>query len=283
MKINAPLPYFGANRLLAANVGKAMAGCKWVGVPFVGGMSELAYIKASTVVANDLHRGVINFARTVAHPYYGVRLLRRLSRLPFHPDLLRAAQERCLARGPFEFAPSGLPDFEYAEDFFVCAWMGRSGKTGTKGEFEGNLSVRWNANGGDSAVRYASAAASLREWRQIIARVNWLCMDAFEFLAECRHRDQPGHGIYCDPPFPGAGEEYRHSLTTEQHRELARVLTGFEQARVVCRFYDHPLIREVYHPAEWEWFEFTGRKQSNDDDAPEVLLVSRHASDGLFR
>jgi hypothetical protein len=55
---------------------------------------------------------------------------------------------------------------------------------------------------------------------------------------------------------------------------LAGVLASFERARVVCRFYDHPLIRELY-PRElgWVWRRFTGRKQSNAQ-APEVLILN---------
>jgi hypothetical protein len=50
-------------------------------------------------------------------------------------------------------------------------------------------------------------------------------------------------------------------------------LAEFTRARVVCRFYDHPLIRELYPTGQWTWHEFSGRKQSNAA-APEVLLTN---------
>ena len=46
----------------------------------------------------------------------------------------------------------------------------------------------------------------------------------------------------------------------------------FDQARVVCRFYNHPLIRDLYPEALWHWGHFAGRKQTNAE-GPEVLLL----------
>jgi len=154
--------------------------------------------------------------------------------------------------------------------YFVSQWMNRSAKSGTDGEFTGNLPVRWNANGGDSNTRYRSAVHSLVEWRRILQRCNFTVMDCFGFLERCD--DSEGHGIYCDPPFYGPGERYKHTFTEDQHRKLAGVLATFQHARVVCRFYDVPLVREIYPEALWTWKEQTGRKQSNEQ-AEEVLLT----------
>lgn len=265
-------PWFGSNRTLAENVGAALRGCEWVGVPFAGGMSELAHIEARTLVANDLHRLVVNLALTAADPVHGPALWRRLRRLPFHPDVLAAAQARSRARMTLNRPlREVMPDPDAAADYFVCAWMGRSGNAGTKGELEGSLPIRWNANGGDSAVRYRSAVGSLAGWRKVLARVNFDCADAFDFLGKCK--DAPGHGVYCDPPFPDAGEEYRHPFGHADHRRLAAVLGAYARCRVVCRFYDHPLVRACYPESAWQWNHFRGRTQANKA-APEVLLVN---------
>jgi hypothetical protein len=45
----------------------------------------------------------------------------------------------------------------------------------------------------------------------------------------------------------------------------------------VCRFYDVPLVRELYPADRWEWRHLEGRKQTNEA-APEVLLVNRRAT-----
>ena len=86
-------PWFGSNRTLAENVGRLLAGYEWVGVPCAGGMCELAYIEARTLVVNDLHRHIVNLARAVAHPIHGPKMYRRLRRMPFHGDILKRAQQ----------------------------------------------------------------------------------------------------------------------------------------------------------------------------------------------
>jgi DNA adenine methylase len=267
MPITALAPWFGSNRLLAHRVGELLEGCNWVGIPFAGGMSELAYITARTIVVNDLHRHVINLATIAAHPMLGPKLYRRLKRIPFHPLSLAEAQAHCR-----EFEPGAQADFAAAAAYFVASWMGRNGKAGTDDEFSGGLALRWNAGGGDSAVRYRSAVHALVSWRRVFARCTFSALDAFAFLEKCK--DAHGHGIYCDPPFPGPGDAYRHKFDERQHGLLAERLQGFTRARVVCRFYDHPLVRELYVQECWEWIELVGRKQTNED-APEVLLVNR--------
>lgn len=273
MKVTALAPWFGSNRMLASEVGTLLSGCEWVGVPFAGGMSELPHIQARTIVANDLHRHVINLARVAAHPRRGAILYRRLRRLAFHPDTLRHAQSRC--RDIEQTVADMVSEedmIEWAENYFVTAWMGRSAKAGTDGEFGGGLPIRWNANGGDSCVRYRSAVKSLLEWRRVLERVNFDCRDAFEFLEE-KCKDSPGHGIYCDPPFPDAGDSYRHDFTEADQRRLAKTMARFCEAKVVMRFYDHPLIRVIYPETSWYWKRLVGRKSTNEA-SPEVLITN---------
>lgn len=181
-------------------------------------MPEVAEIDARTIVVGDVHRHVVNLAMVMADTTLGPKLYRRLRRLPFHPEVLLGAQERC---GDWEASShvNGMLCLPWAVDYFVACWMGRSANAGTTREFDGGLPVRWNANGGDSNTRYRAAVASLNAWRRILRRCNFVTMDCFDFLAKCD--DEPGHGVYCDPPFPDCGAKYRHSFTTDQHRRLA--------------------------------------------------------------
>ena len=281
MATRALAPWFGANRMLSRNVSEELTGCHWVGVPFAGGMSELADITASTIVVNDLHRHVINLANVLKDPYMGPRLIRQLKREAFHPMTLAEAQEWCKRRT--ERPAVDNRDIEAARYYFITSWMGRSHKAGTIDEFNGGLSIRWNSNGGDSNLRYRSAVKSLNAWRRIFVRCGFSCMDAFGFLDRCD--DTENTGIYCDPPFPGPGAKYRHAFSDEDHIRLAQRLAEFDSARVVCRFYDVPLIREIYpERLGWIWRRLTGRKQTNEE-APEALILngpSREKSNTLF-
>lgn len=268
--ITTLVPWFGSNRTLAENVGRALDGCSWVGVPFAGGMCELAYIRARTMLVGDLHKCVINLARVVADPMKRAELIRRLEWKAFHPEELAHAQKVCLQVGPL--VCDDETSLVLAENYFVAAWMGRNGEAGADSEFKSGLSVRWNAGGGDSVVRFRNAVDGLREWGEVFKRCTFIVLDVFKFLAKCK--DLAGHGIYLDPPFPDAGDDYSHKFTEKQHCDLAATLAVFRNARIVCRFYDHPLIRELYPESRWEWNHFKGRKQSNAV-GPEVLLTNR--------
>ncbi len=270
MKTTTLAPWFGSNRTLANTVGDALKGCRWVGVPFAGGMCELAHITAPTIVVNDLHRHIINLAGVVADNKAGPQLYRALRRVPFHSYAIERSQHWSRTHG--ETCPGDIPDIDAAYHYFVAVWMGRSAKAGTKNEFTGNLSVRWNANGGDSNTRYRSAVKSLIEWRRIMQRCNFVVMDCFDFLGKCN--DEPENGIYCDPPFPNAGDVYKHEFTEGQHRTLASRLGRFQKAHIVCRFYDHPLIRKLYPEKKWKWQAGVSRKQSNKT-VREFLLINR--------
>ena len=277
MKVTTLAPWFGGSRFLAPEVGRLLAGCSWVGIPFAGGMPEVAHIRASTIVVSDLHRHIINLANCLRDARWGPWLYRKLRRSPFHPDVLAESQEWCKTHK--DLPTCNVLDREAAYHYFMAVWMGRSGRAGGVDEFNGGIPSRWNANGGDSNTRYRSAVASLQSWRRILARVNLVVQDCFDFLANVQ--DAPGHGLYCDPPFPDCGGKYQHSFTYDQHRQLARALAAFAHVKVVCRFYDHPLIAELYPGTRWQWHHFTGKKQSNAK-APEVLLTNNRTEASLF-
>jgi DNA adenine methylase len=273
-KVSAIAPWFGSNRMLAQSVGDQLAGCEWVGIPFMGGGSELFTIKARTIVANDLHRLVVNLALVMSHPLHGPSLYRRLRRMTFHPDMLSLAQSICI--GAMDSDPRLLNDdgsVNLAEAYFITCWMGRSAKAGTETEFDGGLPVRWSAGGGDSAVRFQSAVSSIPAFRRFLRRCNFTSKDCFEFIGQCQ--DKPKHGIYVDAPWPELGHPYRHKFDTDKQEKLAGYLAEFHKARVVIRFGDHPLIRELYPESEgWHWIYQQGRKQSNGLH-DEVLITNQ--------
>lgn len=273
MAITTLAPWFGGNRMIAPRVGELLDGCNWVGVPFCGGMAELPHITARTIVANDRHRHVINLARVARDDTLRGQMVRRLRRVLFHPDELVKAQTYCKGH-----EPGDVPDHECAYHYFLSCWLGRSGKAGIDDEFNGRPSVRWKADGGDSMVRFQSAIRGLGTFARTARRCTFETMDAFDFLARCE--DLKGHGLYCDPPFPGPGNRYLFNCgqtAAEQrdwHFKLAAYVERFQAARVVMRFYDHELVRELYSKDLWTWHHLKGRTQANTT-APEVLLVNR--------
>lgn len=271
MKTTTLVPAFGSNRSNADRPAKLLKGCEWIGVPFAGGMSECAHFTARTIVINDTHHHLMNLAGVVGDPIYGPKLVRRLRRVPCHPWPLEVAQRACATYSRLSMGSDMETRLNFAVDYFITAWLGRSGLALTDQEFKGGLALRWNAGGGDSAVRYRSAIDSLRDWRKILARATFSVLDCFDFLDKCK--DQEKHAVYCDPPWPDDGDKYTHKFTEAMQRRLADALATFETTRVVVRYGDHPLIRELYPEPQWTWHLLTGRTQTNADKA-EVLLTN---------
>ena len=267
MTTKALAPWMGSNRMLAPIVGQELRGCEWAGVPFAGGMAEVFEIKARAILVNDLHKDIINLAMVVAGDEDRAWLIAEAEINPFHPEMLTRAQKFCT-----ETYTDKMPDRYRAIAYFVAVWMGRSGKAGTDDEFKGNLSSRFTASGGGSNVRYRSAIASLDAFAVTLKRCEFSVLDFREFLAKCH--DRKGHGLYCDAPFPGVGDGYKHKFTTKDHHDLAAKLATFYQTRVVIRYYDHPMIRELYPTSRWTWRQLKGRDQANNPDKEEVLIIN---------
>jgi DNA adenine methylase len=167
--ITALAPWYGSNRTNSQSVGKLLEGCQWVAIPFAGGMCELPYIRARTIMANDLHRGIINLAREVATNCQALQT--KLQSQLFHPDTLANAQRQFFSESDESDA---LPDsYGKAIHYFTIAWMTRSSTAGTNGEKRGNLALRFDAGGagtghpGDSEIVYR-LAEGIRECVRII-------------------------------------------------------------------------------------------------------------------
>lgn len=266
MKVRQLADRFGSNRQNAERPGELLRGCSCVAIPFAGGMCEVPHIKANIVLVNDLDRHVINLAEVVK--FQGDKLIYDLDRTPFHPDTLREAQAFCRLG-------ESTRNYDWAYHYFICSWMTRGGKMGTKGEFDQGLSIRWKSGGGDSVVRFRNATESLSAWSATMQRCTFTAMDCFEFLAECKERDIPENGLFIDAPWPGDGENYTHKFNTAQQVVLADRLGHFEESKIVVRFGDHPLIRGLYREnLGWTWHPVTSRTQANSAKAE--FLITRN-------
>ena len=62
MTTTALVGWYGAARMIAESVGRALDGCSHVTIPFMGGLSEVPWIGARSIVAADLHRHLVNLA-----------------------------------------------------------------------------------------------------------------------------------------------------------------------------------------------------------------------------
>lgn len=265
MKISQLADRFGSNRMNAAEPAKFLRGCSCVAVPFAGGLCEVPHFTANVILVNDLDRHVMNLAAVVRDDPR--RLTELCDKTLFHPDELVKAQDICKRKRESE-----SPCMEWAHAYYVASWMTRGGKMGSKGEFDQGMSVRWKSGGGDSVVRFRNSTEGITEWSEAVKPCTFTTLDCFEFLTQCKKRDIPENGIYADPPWPDDGANYTHSFTEPMHRKLTELLASFERSRIVVRFGDHPLIRELYPETVWAWNLLKSRTQANKEKA-EVLLT----------
>lgn len=155
--------------------------------------------------------------------------------------------------------------------------MSRGGRGGTDKEFFGGYSIRWQSTGGDSAVRFRSATEALAEWTLVMQKCTFTTFDIFEFLGKMIGRDIAENGGYFDAPWPEDGDSYKHKFGEPQQRRLAKELAAFQKAKIVVRFGDHPLIRELYPESIWKWNVYESRTQANKPKR-EVLLTKNIAA-----
>lgn len=121
-------------------------------------------------------------------------------------------------------------------------------------------------------VRFRSAIEALAEWEKVMRRCTFTTLDCFDFLAECKKRDIPENGVYCDPPWFGDGDSYTHNLGQGGFKRLRDVLHSFERTRIVLRHGDCQALHDLYPEPEWTWHRLESRTQANEAKG-EVLLT----------
>lgn len=257
-KQSRALPWFGADTMVCEQYAALLADCRHITVPFCGGLSVVSHLSetAGEIVCNDKHHHAINLYAVLSNSIARSQFLLALEHMPFSQRLLEQAQDICKRLEPREW-----PDVDLAVQYFVTCWMGRSGKAGTKSEFNGGLAMRWDAGGGSSPLRFQTAVRSIKEvWGPICERCSFVCMDWPDVLAKVK--DDPKCGVYVDPPWIAAGRDYKHTFTDEEHQDLMMDLGGYHSTKVVIRYGDDPLIRKIYS-GDWNIREINSRDQAN--------------------
>ena len=281
-QINALAPWFGGKRTMAPMIAAQLAapGIKRVWVLFAGSMAvELALPPEVKVVTNDKHSDIINLASVISNPVAGPKLYRRLRRTPFSQEVYEGAKD-------IEANYHDYGQLERAYAYFIVAWMGMNGFSGTAKEFDKPFAVRYTSNGGDPAKRFKTAVESIREWSRRMR--DWTILNGCGVQMAEKIEDKEGTAIYADPDYLKEGEVYKHSLSrlgeTKEagHQRLAAALNRFKQTRVVVSYYADDRLADLY--PGWNVMEVDTGKQlsqaSRRDEkgktkAPEVLLCNQ--------
>lgn len=256
LKTKSALSYFGSDSEVASHLGAMLDHCNHVTIPFVGGAAILPHLRARAIVANDLNELAINFYR-VASGVHGKDKQEKLfvlcDKTLSHPAEMEEA-ELTIAESVYKAADVVL----LAHSYWAMCWIGRKGKGGTK-HLGGMPSVRRTANGGTNASRIRAAADDLMSWAKQFERCEWEQLDFRQLIPKIT--DLSDCGIYCDPPWIGAGRDYLHTFNRDDHLNLCDLLERFDHATVVVRYGDDPTIRDLYK--DWTIITASSRTQAN--------------------
>lgn len=256
LKTKSALSYFGSDSEVASQLAAMLDHCKHVTIPFVGGASILPHLKARAIVANDLHDLAICFYRAMSSSgELREQLIHRCQHTLSHPTEIAIASE--IFDGEWGDRAT-IGDKAWA--MWALCWIGRKGKGGTKHQ-GGMPSVRRTANGGTNASRIRAAADDLVEWAKQFERCEWESVCFRELLPKVA--DRSDCGVYCDPPWVGAGRNYLCEFYAHDHEELEQLLRRFESTTVVVRYGDCETIRDLYSASHWTIRDAESRDQCN--------------------
>lgn len=281
------MPWFGGDAQSAGAIVEAIGEHTHFVDPFAGGLSVLfAKPRVACERVNDANGELVNLAQVVASEPAWKDLDERLARTVWCDEVYDDARQTvlwCRSQAEINIPPDG---HEWAYAAFVVAWMGRGGWSGTD-TIQG-VSRRNDTGGGWSGTRFRAACDCLAWMHERLRTVEITSIDGIELagaFAGKEKGDVPGLAIFCDPPFIEEGGAYAHTFDTrspletreDDHSRLAAALNGYERARVVVEYHEHPRLEELYPPERWRRVPLETRDQvGNGKRGPKssVLLVN---------
>lgn len=225
--------------------------------------------RSHTEVYNDLDGEVVNLFRVLQVPTKARDLQRRLELTPF-------------ARAEFKRAyQSTKDDVERARRMIIRSFMGvgsdsatRSGPTGFR---RANYSI-WRSG---SPARSWMAMPKIME--QAVERFRGVIIENRPAVEVIQFFDGRRTLHYVDPPYTFSQrtdehhDNYRHEMTDQQHRDLARVLHSL-QGMVVLSGYASPLYDQELYP-DWTRVEIRALADSARERT-EILWLNPAATRG---
>ncbi|MEM8494904.1 MAG: DNA adenine methylase [Planctomycetota bacterium] len=288
MKIKAVAPWFGGKRTLAPRIVAELGEHRAYLEPFVGGISvPLVKPRARKETLNDLHGDLTHLAMVVASSR-AYDLYDRVTRTLYSESVFEYASEVVQSDDPAMITDTPhavtLDHVERAWAYLVVSWMGRNGAAGTE-RVKYQFTTRYTGNGGDSATRWASVAASVPAWHDRLIGVDITRRDGLALIE--KFEDAPGVAIYCDPPYLAEGGAYAHRFAAggvfgDDHARLADALNAKQHTRVVVSYYADARLDELYPGNKWTRVQIDVNKKlaaqnhrgTNHTRATEVLLIN---------
>lgn len=238
--------------------------------PFAGSAAVLINRAPSAIETyNDLDGEVANFFRVLREQ--SEELTRQIGLTPFSREEFAVA---C------KLDPEVSP-LERARRFYVRARQVRTGlaQTASVGRW---ANCKNTSRAGMSGVisRWLGGVAQLPEIAERLIRVQIENRPAVDVI---KLYDSRTTLFYCDPPYihstRGDSKAYKHEMSDEQHRELAKVLNSVK-GKVAISNYDCELFEELYRPKKWRKLKSPPRtNHSTKGKRTEVLWTNYDPSE----
>lgn len=211
-------------------------------------------------VYNDADAEIVSLFRLLRDPATAGVLREAIRNTPFSRDEFHLSYE-----------PHADP-VEQARRTVVRAFMG-FGSDSASGATTG-FRANGNRNNAHPARDFANYPAALEAFTE---RLRGVVIENRPALDIIRQHDGPGTLHFCDPPYVHAarseytvrtGKGYRHEMTDDEHRELARALHD-AAGMVVLSGYHSPLYDELYF--DWD----TRTRRAIADGGPYAPALER--------
>lgn len=251
------IPYIGAKHRLADRLIKI---CADTGadtfIDVFGGSAAVmlaAHSSFKKLVYNDLDGDLVNMFRVVADDGQRRLLFKILRRLPPSRQIWNEDAEKYVAGG-FSFASCSDP-IERARRTFYRHCFAYGGKVRCGG-------FVFSHNDRHAIKEVARYRNCLRK----LARIGGLFRDVmienlhYSELLRIHGRNEK-FCMFIDPPYAGSEHYYSRTFGPGDHTFLAQQLESIP-AKVVCTYYDTPLIRDLYPETRWHWKSISATKNS---------------------
>jgi hypothetical protein len=194
-------------------------------------------------------------------------------------------------------SPDEIDDAHVAWAYWLMVrdWLGINGVSGTT-RTNHHPALRLTPNGGGGASRWAAVVGSIPAWVERVRAIQIVRRDVFELLPDVD--DDKGVFVYLDPPYVlgsrgSVRTRYAHDVPRGAdaerawHTRLRDQAARFKSARVMLSYYEHPMLRELYTPADgWtirpvpvskSMASITARK-ANKGTALEIVILNAAAA-----
>lgn len=203
-------------------------------------------------VWNDKNGDLVNLFRVMADEYLRGKLFFRLSNLPLCRQVFEDDYHVFL-EGGYSFARIKDP-VERARATFYRQSLCFGGKQ-TTGGFQISTLDRTHIK---ELSKYRNVLKAFDKFGRFFRDTIIEHMDATDLVQT--YSRMRGIVFFVDPPYPGCREDYYATrFPIFEHTFLAEALR-ISPHPVICTFYDHPIVRDLYPEDVWEYEVVQGRK-----------------------